>query len=151
MYSGFALVMVLMLERAGAYRRGNSLLRVRETEQVLRVSAQAFLVTYTATFFTNHLPSRWLLMVALVVTPLALFLEKHLMYSVVRTLHARGNGIERVLIYGAGGTGRRVFSALNRSPKLGLDAVAFVDDDPGKRKLAIRSMKWPMKDDGRCR
>jgi len=27
---------------AGAYSRGNSLLRVRETEQVLRVSAQAF-------------------------------------------------------------------------------------------------------------
>ena len=43
--SALAIVMVLMLDRAGAYRRGNSLLRVRETEQVLRVSAEAFLVT----------------------------------------------------------------------------------------------------------
>src|SRR4029077_15532310 len=32
----FAIVMVLMLDRVGAYRTGNSLLRVRETEQVLR-------------------------------------------------------------------------------------------------------------------
>ena len=40
----FALVMVLMLDRAGAYRRANSLLRVRETEQVLQVSAQASLI-----------------------------------------------------------------------------------------------------------
>src|SRR5919109_2696207 len=39
----FAVVMVLMLDRVGAYHGGNSLLRVRETEQVLRVSAQAFL------------------------------------------------------------------------------------------------------------
>src|SRR5690242_10488671 len=35
---GFAMVVVLMLDRVGAYKRGNGLLRIRETEQVLRVS-----------------------------------------------------------------------------------------------------------------
>src|SRR5713101_7526402 len=39
----FAVVVVLMLDRAGAYRSGNSLLRVRETEQILRVSAEGLL------------------------------------------------------------------------------------------------------------
>jgi exopolysaccharide biosynthesis polyprenyl glycosylphosphotransferase len=64
--------------------------------------------------------------------PLSLFIQKSILYMVVSALHSRGYGTERVLIYGSGCTGRRVFSALARSPKLGLDPVAFVDDDPGK-------------------
>jgi exopolysaccharide biosynthesis polyprenyl glycosylphosphotransferase len=108
------------------------LLRVRETEQILRVSAEAFVITLTVSFFTSVLFSRWLLVLCLVLVPLALFIEKLFMYLLIRTLHSRGFGIERVLIYGSGQTGRRVFSVLKRSPKLGLDPVAFADDDPAK-------------------
>jgi exopolysaccharide biosynthesis polyprenyl glycosylphosphotransferase len=140
--SGVAIVMVLMLDRAGAYRRGNSLLRVRETEQVLRVSAEAFLIVFAVSFFTHILFSRWLLVLSLSLVPLLLFLQKHFTYSVVRMLHARGHGNEKVLIYGAGGTGRRVFSVLKRSPKLGLDPVAFVDDDPAKAGSTIYEMAY---------
>jgi exopolysaccharide biosynthesis polyprenyl glycosylphosphotransferase len=130
--SAFAIVMSLMLDRAGAYRRGNSLLRVRETEQVLRVSIEAFLIALGASFLTNLIFPRWLLVLCLVLVPLALFIEKTLMYLLIRTLHSRGYGVEKVLIYGSGHTGRRVFSVLKRSPKLGLDPVAFVDDDMAK-------------------
>src|SRR3984885_15769085 len=77
----FAVVMVLMLDRVGAYRGGNSLLRVRETEQVLRVSAQAFLMVLAVSFFTNFLFSRWLLVLCLNLVPLMLFLQKNLVYS----------------------------------------------------------------------
>jgi exopolysaccharide biosynthesis polyprenyl glycosylphosphotransferase len=140
--SAFAIVMVLMLDRAGAYRRGNSLLRVRETEQVLRVSAEAFLAVFAVTFFTNVLFSRWLLILSFSLVPLLLFLQKHFTYSVIRMLHGRGHGNEKVLIYGAGGTGRRVFSVLKRSPKLGLDPIAFVDDDPEKAGSTIFEMAY---------
>ena len=140
--AAFAIVMVLMLDRAGAYRRGNSLLRVRETEQVLRVSAEAFLTVFAVSFFTNVHFSRWLLILCLSLVPLLLFLQKHLTYTVIRMLHARGHGNEKVLIYGAGGTGRRVFSVLKRSPKLGLDPVAFVDDDLGKVGEIIYEMAY---------
>jgi len=130
--SALAIVMVLMLDRVGAYRRGNSLLRVRETEQVLRVSAEAFLVTLAVSFLTSNLFSRWLVLLCLTLVPLALFIQKTIMYFLIRALHSRGYGIEKVLIYGSGRTGRRVFSALKRSPKLGLDPIAFVDDDAAK-------------------
>ena len=126
------IVMVLMLDRVGAYRRGNSLLRVRETEQVLRVSAEAFVITLAVSFFNSILFSRWLLVLCLTLVPLALFVQKLFMYLLIRALHSRGYGIEKVLIYGSGHTGRRVFSVLKRSPKLGLDPVAFVDDDLAK-------------------
>jgi exopolysaccharide biosynthesis polyprenyl glycosylphosphotransferase len=133
----FALVIVLMLDRAGAYSRGTSLLRVRETEHVLRVSVQAFGFTFAVSFFTNFLFSRWLLIIALGLVPLFLFVQKHLGYLLVQFLHSRGHGIERVLIYGSGSTGRRVYSVLCRSPKLGLEPVAFVDDNPAKVGCAI--------------
>jgi len=139
---GFAIVVVLMLDRVGAYNRGNGLLRIRETEQVLRVSIQAFLIVFAASFFTNVLVSRWLLLISVTIVPLSLFVEKDLVYRLVRILHSRGYGIEKVLIYGSGSTGRRVFSALRRSPKLGLDPVAFVDDDAAKVGTVVFEMDY---------
>jgi exopolysaccharide biosynthesis polyprenyl glycosylphosphotransferase len=139
---GFAIVMVLMLDRAGAYSRGNSLLRVRETEQVLRVSAQAFLVALAISFSSGFLFSRWLLVFCFTLVPLALFAEKTCMYLLVSALHARGLGNERVLIYGAGNTGRRVFSTLRRSPRLGFEPVLFIDDDPDKVGTTIFEMGY---------
>ena len=133
----FAAIIVLMLDRIGAYSSGTSLLRVRETEHVLRVSMQAFGFAFTVTFFTSFLFSRWLLVIALGLVPLFLFAQKHLVYLLVQSLHSRGYGMERVLIYGSGSTGRRVYSVLRRSPKLGLEPVAFVDDNAAKVGCAI--------------
>ncbi len=133
----FAVVIVLMLDRVGAYSQGTSLLRVRETEHVLRVSMQALGFILGVSFFTSFLFSRWLLVIALGLVPLFLFLQKHLVYMLVQHLHAKGYGIERVLIYGSGSTGRRVYSVLRRSPKLGLEPVAFVDDNAEKVGCAI--------------
>ena len=138
----FAGVIVLMLDRVGAYARGTSLLRVRETEHVLRVSMQALGFTFGVSFFTTFLFSRWLLVIALGLVPLFLFLQKHLVYVLVQHLHSKGYGIERVLIYGSGSTGRRVYSVLRRSPKLGLQPVAFVDDNAAKVGSAIFEMGY---------
>jgi len=133
----FAAVLVLMLDRVGAYSSGTSLLRVRETEHVLRVSMQALGFVFAVTFFTSFLFSRWLLVLALGLVPLFLFVQKHLVYLLVRSLHSKGYGMERVLIYGSGSTGRRVYSVLRRSPKLGLEPVAFVDDNAAKAGCAV--------------
>lgn len=130
--SVLAVVMVLMLDRVGAYRRGNSLLRVRETEQVLRVSAEALLAVLAFSVFTRVLVPRWFLVLCLSLVPLFLFIEKTLVYALTHALHSHGYGNERVLIYGAGATGRRVFSVLRGSPKLGLIPVVVIDDDPSK-------------------
>jgi len=64
------------------------------------------------------------------------------MYLAVSVLHAKGLGNERVLIYGAGNTGRRVFSTLKRSPRLGFEPVLFVDDDPSKAGTTIFEMGY---------
>ena len=139
---GLAVIIVLMLDRVGAYARGNSLLRVRETEQVVRVSSQAFVVALAASFFASFLFSRWLLVITLGLVPLFLFIQKHFMYVLVQHLHSKGYGIQRVLIYGSGHTGRRVLSVLRRSPKLGLEPLALVDDDPAKAGIKVFEMGY---------
>ena len=81
------------------------------------------------TFLWGHPLSRAVLAGAVVIAPLALTCVKQLKIHLVRMMHARGYGIQNVVIYGGGATGRRVFSALVHSPKLGLHPVAIVDDD----------------------
>lgn len=121
---------VILLDRDGAYRSGSSLLRIKETERALRVSAQAFLLALPVTFFSQYQFSRWVFLISLLCVPVLLVTEKQLFAVALRALRARGIGTQRVLIYGAGSSGRRVFSALVRSPKLGLNPIALVDDNP---------------------
>lgn len=125
----FALLIVLLLDRDGGYQRGNSLLRIRETERILKVSAKAFLFVFPITFFASQLFSRGMLVLAMILVPLLLMTEKQMVMLCVRWMHGRGYGVEPVLIYGAGFTGRRLLSALIGSPKLGLRPVVIVDDD----------------------
>ena len=125
-----ALLYVILLDRDGAYRPGNSLLRIKETERSLRVSSQAFLLIFPVTFFSSYLFSRWVFFIAALSVPLLQVLEKQLLFLCVDALRARNIGVQNVLIYGAGANGRRVLSALLRSRKLGLKPVALVDDNP---------------------
>jgi exopolysaccharide biosynthesis polyprenyl glycosylphosphotransferase len=134
---GFAIFFVLMLDRAGGYHLGNSLLRVKETERVLRTSVLCFMLIFPVTFFAQFYFSRGLLVIGLMTVPLFVSAEKHGLYLLVRMLHGKGYGVTKVVIYGAGHTGRRVFSALVRSPKLGLNPVAFIDDDSARLRSTV--------------
>jgi exopolysaccharide biosynthesis polyprenyl glycosylphosphotransferase len=125
----FAIVFVLMLDHEGAYKRANSLLRIRETERILRVSIHAFGIVLPASFFFSFLFSRWVVILAIAFVPIILIIEKQIVFLVIRHLHSQGFGVQNVVVYGAGFTGRSVFSALARSPKLGLRPITIVDDD----------------------
>jgi exopolysaccharide biosynthesis polyprenyl glycosylphosphotransferase len=125
----FAVLFVLMLDQTGAYQKGSSLLRIRETERILRMSVQAFGLVFLLALSFNYPLSRWVIALGVLFVPLLLVVEKQLIFIVIRHLHSRGYGAQNVLIYGAGYTGRQVFSTLVHSPKFGLTPVAIVDDD----------------------
>jgi exopolysaccharide biosynthesis polyprenyl glycosylphosphotransferase len=126
----FAVLFVFLMERDGGYNSANSLLRIRETERVLRVSFIAFGILFLLSLLSPHLISRAMLGGALIAVPFALAVQKQVVQQMFRFLHTRGFGIQNVIVYGAGETGKRLFSALIRSPKLGLRPTAIVDDDP---------------------
>jgi exopolysaccharide biosynthesis polyprenyl glycosylphosphotransferase len=131
-YSCFAIgaLFVLLLDHDGAYQVANSLLRIKETERSLRVSVQTFFLILPLTFFPNFPLSRWGFLSSMLGLPLLEVVQKQAVFAAVCALRTRGLGVQNVLIYGAGNSARRLFSALVRSPKLGLNPVVFVDDDP---------------------
>ena len=143
--AGFALLFVLLLERHGGYCRYLSLLAVRDTERILRVTIKSFLLALVAAYFLHASVSRLVLLFSSLTVPLFLMLQKWEVYNAVRMLRSKGYGARRVVIYGAGTLGKRIYSALVRSPKLGLDPVAFVDDDPQKWELEVYESSYRRK------
>jgi exopolysaccharide biosynthesis polyprenyl glycosylphosphotransferase len=123
-------VFVLSFERMRGYGPGSSLLGVRETERVLRATADTFFIFFAFSYVSGILFSRWVLALNLVLLPALVLAEKRLFNSIAQRLHRFGYEVRKVIVYGAGFTGRRVFSTLCRSPRLGLDPVLIVDDNP---------------------
>jgi exopolysaccharide biosynthesis polyprenyl glycosylphosphotransferase len=140
------------------YGNSKSLLRVKETERVLRTTAGVFCATLPA---VSALPTQLSFSQAAIVFLLltaALVMEKHLINRVALYLHTRGYARQNVLVYGAGYTGRHIFSVLHRSPHLGMYPIAVVDDDPAvvgtemhcydyKRDHAVEIISGPLSKD----
>jgi exopolysaccharide biosynthesis polyprenyl glycosylphosphotransferase len=143
--AGLALLFVVLLERHGGYRRYRSLLGVRETEQVLRVTAECSLLALLVAYFAAIHVSRILVLITVTAIPAFLTLQKWEMYRAISTLRSKGHGTHNAVIFGAGAMGRRIYSALARSPKFGLDPVALVDEDPAKSGIEVFEASYQRK------
>lgn len=57
-----------------------------------------------------------------------------------RRLRPRSEGVERVVIIGAGEGGQQIITAMLRNPSGRYLPVALIDDDPAKRNLRVRNV-----------
>jgi exopolysaccharide biosynthesis polyprenyl glycosylphosphotransferase len=119
---------VLLLQRKSVSDGDASLLRIRETERAIRTSIQSLLLLLLMTFILRLNFPRTAILVALGLTPILLIAQKQIFASILQFLHAKGYGIDRVVVYGAGETGKRIVSTLLYSPRLGLRPVAVIGD-----------------------
>ena len=139
---GFGIVFAVLLAIDGGYTRANSLLQIRETERILRATFRSFVALFIVSFTVGHLISRATLLFAMVLVPGLLAIEKQCLYLLLQFLRSRGYGIRKVIVYGAGATGRRLFSAFHRSPRLGFKPVAIVDDDSAMVGSHLRAYSY---------
>ncbi len=124
----FSFIATLLLDRSGAYRASGGLLQVRETACILEAATfSLFLLLPCFALFGNL---HWAIFFTVEIPALAtlLIIEKHLLHSFIGLLRKRGHGLRRVLLYGSGAATKPLYSALARSPKLGLLPVAIVND-----------------------
>jgi exopolysaccharide biosynthesis polyprenyl glycosylphosphotransferase len=126
------LMIVLMLERDGAYRGGDSLFQIRMTERALRIPGQVLLLLLLCSFLLHLSVPHGAFLVALILLPMLLMFEKQMIFATMRILYAREFGVDRVVVYGAGDAARRMVSSLLYSPRSGLRPVAVIDDDPAR-------------------
>ena len=79
-------------------------------------------------FYRDFYVSRLTILFFALFSPAAIFFLRLFLYWLVRRARARGVYIRRVLIVGAGVTGRRLEEAFKAYPWIGLSVVGFVDD-----------------------
>jgi exopolysaccharide biosynthesis polyprenyl glycosylphosphotransferase len=136
------LLSVMFLGRNSAYRGGGSLLQIRETERALRIPVQSLLVLLPFILLFDLSPSYLAIVLAFMLIPVLLILQKLTLFSIVRLLQVMGYGTERTVIYGVGDSGRRIVSVLFHSVRLGLVPVAVIDDNPALSEKPIVEMAY---------
>jgi exopolysaccharide biosynthesis polyprenyl glycosylphosphotransferase len=133
---------VLFMQWNGAYRGGGSLLHIHETERALRIPALSVLLLLACRFFLDLKIPYTAILIAFIVIPVLVILQKLMLFSIVRTLRLMGVGVDRAVIYGAGDAGKRIVSALFQSLRLGILPVGVVDDHSNIMGSAILEMGY---------
>jgi exopolysaccharide biosynthesis polyprenyl glycosylphosphotransferase len=148
-YVPFALLFTVLMmlsfrvDRVYWQRRGRPWLD--QVYHITNAAAKSVVVIFATTFFLDIFqPFRYsralFLQAGLIVVPL-LSVARLVQNGVEGRLRARGIGISRVIIVGAGEVGRTVMRTVVARPELGYRAIGFVDDDPQKAQTDIGPFK----------
>ncbi len=135
-------VLVLSNRREGAYdvRRGHPL--VDDIYGVINATTTAIMLLVVLVFFYRRLfYSRIIFIYAGLMIVLLLGLARIVRNAVLSRLRQAGQGVDRVLIIGAGETGRTVIRNLIAQPDLGYRVIGFLDDDPLKSTTDLGPIK----------
>jgi exopolysaccharide biosynthesis polyprenyl glycosylphosphotransferase len=124
-----SLLAVILLQQDGAYRGSCGLLQIRETERAIRVPLQSMLIMLPFSLLLGLRLSRTGFLIALALIPPLLIMQKHTFVAVIRGLHLRRRGVDRVIVYGIGDTGKRILSVLSHSVRLRFYPIAVITED----------------------
>ena len=115
--------------RRELYKHTHSLLNVKETADTLRVSVLCLALIGLSIFLHHVVVPRLALLLGWVFSTSFVLFQKHLSRDFIVAWKSRDVQRRNVLIVGAGGEARRIFSILRQSPDLGLCPVALVVED----------------------
>jgi exopolysaccharide biosynthesis polyprenyl glycosylphosphotransferase len=127
---------LIFLALDGVYtpRRGGGWLT--EVYRIANATTTVGIILFAAIFILLPLVySRVLILEAVLLTIALLGGARGARRVVEAQLRKRGVGAARLLIVGAGETGRAVMRNIVARPELGYQVIGFVDDDPGKGNL----------------
>jgi exopolysaccharide biosynthesis polyprenyl glycosylphosphotransferase len=98
-------------------------------------TAMAIIILYS--FLQRFFPSRLIFIYAWLIVILLLISKRLLVRLVRQVLWARGIGVDRVLIVGAGRAGQRIMQHIYGNPQLGYRVVGFVDSLPADENWGL--------------
>ncbi len=122
------LVFVFLARAHKLYDLSHSMLQVRTTENLLRISCFCLILVYAELFLTHAVVPRLPFCAGWLLTVFLMLVTKHLGRGWLGRVHARSGPERRVLILGTGSDARRIFSYLRSSRHLGLRPVGFVNE-----------------------
>jgi len=141
----FTVLMLLAFQMDQVYQHWRGRAWLDQIYHIINAAAKSVVVLFAITFFLAIFQplqySRALFLQAgLIVIPL-LSLARLAQNEIVSWLRARGVGVARVVIVGAGEVGRTVMRTTVARPELGYQIVGFVDDNPQKGQTDIGRFK----------
>lgn len=133
----FASLTVLIFMIRGVYNRPRWVGLLDRAASVVGGITTATAALVLSAYFLRFNPSRLTLLYALVLSLVAMVAKLVVVDRIRHALWERGIGVERVLVVGAGTTGRRVMQGLLAANQSGLQLVGYVDQERPDEPLAI--------------
>lgn len=131
-------VMVFLFTTLGLYSRGVSALKVEEDINLLRGFLLITGIGFAVSFMLRDLPiPRLSLLMAFVTLPPLVIMGRRFVRHLFRWLARSGVGLQPVLIYGAGDTGKLLADCLLRNHQFGFMPVGFLDDEIASGNVAF--------------
>lgn len=122
-------IVLLLLQSDNAYPRVCSLLHVKETETVLRVSIKAITISLVICIVARYPVPRMAMLGAWLLGTMLLAIGRVWVIEAVRQRIAPVRPQRRCLIYGSRRTARRFFTGALHSPMLGIEPVGFIGNE----------------------
>lgn len=138
-------IVLLLLYSDNAYPRVCSLLHVKETETVLRVSIKAIMISLLICIIARYPVPRMAMFGAWVMGTMFLAIGRIWVLDAVRQWMVPAGPQRRCLIYGSRRTARRFFTGALHSPMLGIEPVGFIASE-SDRSDAIYSYDYFQRD-----
>ena len=125
----YVLVFVFFAYKRDLYKHAHSLLEIRDTAEVLRVSVLCLTLVTLSIYLHKLVVPRLMLLAAWTFVTIILLVQKHITRQII--VHWKSRHVRRrnVIIMGADKDARRIFSILTNSPDLGLCPVAFLSEN----------------------
>ena len=115
--------------RFGLYRSRLAVPNLRHLEVVFQALTVSIAIFFAVQFFvTTRQPSRLLVFGALALSFPIVLITRRLISDWIRVRKVRSGHTQRILIYGAGDTGRLLMKKVLQAPRLGAEVVGFLDD-----------------------
>lgn len=138
----FACVVAFLQVRDQEFYKDSGLLRIRETERTIRVSSQSLFLLWVASLILQLQIASLIFLLSGFIAPALVSLQRHLFSQMVARLRRNGGHEVRVLVYGAGDSGRNIVSALIESQRLGLRPFAVFEDRNAHHASAMPAMGY---------
>jgi exopolysaccharide biosynthesis polyprenyl glycosylphosphotransferase len=130
------LTLVIFVVR-GLYRLPRTIGFLDEVQILVGGTTTAMAGVILTAFLGRFVPSRLVFIYAWGVAIAFLLVRRLITRGIRRWLWSREIGVDRVLVVGAGETGRRLMQAMMGTPALGYRVVGFVDDATTTDALAV--------------
>ncbi len=132
------LILLLAMRREGAYDLRRTRPFFDEFYGILNATTTAILLLVVFVFFYRRLfYSRLIFIYGGILILIMLTTARLVRRMILARLRQSGQGIDRVLIIGAGEVGRAVMRNIIAQPELGYQVIGFLDDDPTKSSTDI--------------